>query len=125
LTNSFNAEQGTAGVPAVPFRADELLLRELQDWLQRSYRLALSFSSLSRLLTPPNWPLKKSLDAAERDTVAHQEKRVTWRTQVDALDPVRLVFADERGLMRSVTRRYGRAPTGQPVPGAVPLGHWR
>jgi len=25
---------------------------------------------------------------------------------------------------RSLTRRYGRAPKGQRVPGAVPLGHW-
>jgi transposase len=29
----------------------------------------------------------------------------------------------ESGVTRSMTRRYGRAPKGQRVPGAVPLGH--
>jgi transposase len=31
---------------------------------------------------------------------------------------------DESGVTRSMTRRYGRAPKGERVPGAVPLGHW-
>lgn len=39
---------------------DDLLLRELQHWLQRKYRLALSLSSLSRLLTAQNWRRKKN-----------------------------------------------------------------
>ena len=39
---------------------DDLLLRELQQWLQRNYRLVLSLSSLSRLLTALNWPRKKN-----------------------------------------------------------------
>ena len=47
-----------------------------------------------------------------------------WRTQVEALDPSHLVFVDESGVTRSMTRRYGRAPKGQRVHGAVPLGHW-
>lgn len=34
------------------------------------------------------------------------------------------MFVDESGVTRSMTRRYGRAPKGQRVPGAVPLGHW-
>jgi transposase len=36
-----------------------------------------------------------------------------------------LVFVDESGVTRSMTRRYGRAPKGERVPGAVPLGHWQ
>jgi transposase len=43
---------------------------------------------------------------------------------MEAIDPARLVFVDESGVTRSMTRRYGRAPKGQRVPGAVPLGHW-
>jgi transposase len=35
-----------------------------------------------------------------------------------------LVFIDESGVTRSMTRRYGRAPKGQRVHGAVPLGPW-
>jgi transposase len=54
----------------------------------------------------------------------NQQKRQAWREQVAALDPARFVFVDESGVTRSMTRRYGRAPKGQRVPGAVPLGHW-
>lgn len=64
------------------------------------------------------------MHATERDTVAKQEKRAAWRTQVEAVEPAHLVFVDESGVTRSMTRRYGRAPKGQRVPGAVPLGHW-
>ncbi|HSU32549.1 MAG TPA: helix-turn-helix domain-containing protein [Bryobacteraceae bacterium] len=39
---------------------DDFLLRELQQWLQRRYHLALSLSSLSRLLSARNWPRKKN-----------------------------------------------------------------
>jgi transposase len=54
----------------------------------------------------------------------NQEKRSVWRDQAVAIDPARLVFVDESGVTRSMTRRYGRAPKGERVPGAVPLGHW-
>jgi transposase len=60
----------------------------------------------------------------ERDTAANRQKREAWRAQVAGIDPTRLVFVDESGVTRSMTRRYGRAPKGQRVPGAVPLGHW-
>jgi hypothetical protein len=43
---------------------------------------------------------------------------------MEAIDPACLVFVDESGVTRSMTRRYGRAPKGQRVPGAVPLGYW-
>ena len=38
---------------------DDVLLRELQGWLKAQHRLALSLSSLSRLLAATNWPRKK------------------------------------------------------------------
>ena len=34
------------------------------------------------------------------------------------------MFVDESGVTRSMTRRYGRAPKGERVYDAVPLGHW-
>jgi transposase len=34
------------------------------------------------------------------------------------------VFVDESGVTRSRTRRYGRAPKGERVQDAVPLGRW-
>jgi len=39
---------------------DDILLRELQQWLESRHRLALSLSSLSRLLAALDWPRKKS-----------------------------------------------------------------
>jgi len=36
-----------------------------------------------------------------------------------------LVFLDESGATTAMTRRYGRAPRGQRVDGAVPHGHWK
>lgn len=39
---------------------DDILLRELQQWLGSQHRLALSLSSLSRLLAAMDWPRKKS-----------------------------------------------------------------
>lgn len=38
---------------------DDVLLRELQSWLQTQHRLTWSLSSLSRFLTAANWPRKK------------------------------------------------------------------
>jgi hypothetical protein len=54
----------------------------------------------------------------------NQQKRQRWRDQAAGIDPARFVFVDESGVTRSMTRRYGRAPKGERVPGAVPLGHW-
>ncbi len=39
---------------------DDILLRELQEWLKKKHSLALSLSSLSRLLTALDWPRKKN-----------------------------------------------------------------
>jgi transposase len=66
---------------------------------------------------------KKTLHATERDSSANQQKREIWREQITELDPSRFVFVDESGVTRSMTRRYGRAPKGERVPGAVPWGH--
>lgn len=38
---------------------------------------------------------------------------------------VDLVFLDESGVRTDMTRHYGRAPTGERVPEAVPHGHWK
>lgn len=66
---------------------------------------------------------KKSLYAAERDRAVNQQKREAGREQVTELDPAHFVFVEESGVTRSMTRRYGRAPRGERVYGAVPLGH--
>ena len=65
----------------------------------------------------------KSLHASERDAPAVKRKRRRFRRTIAAVAPRRLVFVDETGANTSMTRRYGRAPIGVRVSGAVP-GHW-
>lgn len=52
-------------------------------------------------------------------------KREGWADRLPGLDPARLVFLDETGANTKMTRRYGRAPVGERVVGAVPHGHWK
>lgn len=40
------------------------------------------------------------------------------------IEPERLVFLDESGASTEMTRRYGRAPSGERVHEATPAGHW-
>lgn len=40
------------------------------------------------------------------------------------IEPERLVFLDESGATTEMTRRYGRAPSGERVREATPAGHW-
>jgi transposase len=52
-------------------------------------------------------------------------KREAWAERMPGLDPAKLVFIDETGANTKMTRRYGRAPVGERVVGAVPHGHWK
>ena len=55
--------------------------------------------------------------------MARQRRRwLVWQRYMDA---ARFVFLDETGLDTKMTRRYGRAPGGARLVGAVPHGHWR
>ena len=40
------------------------------------------------------------------------------------IDPTQLVFVDESGATTEMTRRYGRAPSGERIREAAPAGHW-
>jgi len=62
------------------------------------------------------YPVKKSLEAAERD----EEKRADFRREAEAIARRRLVFTDETGFHLAMTRRFGRAPRGQRVRQRVP-----
>ena len=50
--------------------------------------------------------------------------RAAWHVTAPTLRPEDLVFVDESGVATNMTRRYGRAPGGQRVGGAVPYGRW-
>lgn len=58
--------------------------------------------------------------AEERDELAREQ----WRTEVEVLNPIDLVFLDETSTPTTLTPRYGRAPRGVRVLGRVPKGRW-
>ena len=63
---------------------------------------------------------KKSLHASERDTERVQHARADDRELIAPLALERLKCIDESGVNLAMTRRYGRAPRGERVVGAVP-----
>jgi transposase len=66
---------------------------------------------------------KKALHASERDTERVQHARADYRELIAPLDLERLKFIDESGVNLAMTRRYGRAPRGERVVGAVPQNY--
>ena len=43
---------------------------------------------------------------------------------VGGIDPARLVFLDECGVLTNLVRRYGRSPRGTRACASAPFGHW-
>ncbi|MGI4734872.1 MAG: transposase [Janthinobacterium lividum] len=76
-----------------------------------------SRGSVWRVLHEQGWRRKKSLHATERDT---PRVYALCSAHVEAIahrpDVARFHFLDETGLPLDYTRRYGRAPGGQPIP---------
>ncbi len=64
-------------------------------------------------------PQKKTLTAAEQDPVA----REAWRAEIAKVPSEKLVFVDETGVTRALTRRYARAPRGERAYGSVPRNY--
>ncbi len=67
---------------------------------------------------------EKSLRAAEQDREDVARARATWRADLAAIDPARLVFVDETGIDTRMTRAYARAGRGRRALGKVPWGRW-
>jgi transposase len=57
------------------------------------------------------------------------QARATWQTDDTAglggIALERLVFLDERAVLTSMARRYGRSPCGQRATATVPFGNWK
>jgi transposase len=66
---------------------------------------------------------KKSLHATERDTERVQQARVDYQALIQPFDLQRFKFVDESGVNLAMTRRFGRAPRGVRVIGAVPQNY--
>jgi len=81
---------------------------------------------------PPPSPLqcrsdaqKKSLNASGQDRPDVAARRRVRRAAQPFVDPDRLVFIDETGASRKMTRLYRRAPRGRRLIAAAPFGHWK
>jgi transposase len=66
---------------------------------------------------------KKSLHASAQDSERVQQARAAYRAEVATLDPQRFTCIDASGVNLALTRRYGRAPRGERVIGAVPQNY--
>jgi transposase len=66
---------------------------------------------------------KKSLHAAKRDTDRVQQARADYQALIQPLDCQRFKFIDELGVNLAMTRRFGRAPSGERVIGTVPQNY--
>jgi transposase len=66
---------------------------------------------------------KTSLHATARDTARVQQAREDYRALLQPLDRRRFKFVDESGVNLAMTRRFGRAPRGERVIGAVPQNY--
>ncbi len=53
--------------------------------------------------------------------------RLAWRTEADGvggINPERLVFLDECGVLTTLSRLHGRSPRGARACASAPFGHW-
>ncbi len=115
------SEAGLAQVRAWLVAQPDLTLREVCARLQRQQGLEVSVPTMCRAVQRLELPREKqALHASERDTPRVQALRRAWWRRVQTLDVRRLLVVDEPGITTAMTRRYGRAPRGQRVVGAVP-----
>lgn len=63
---------------------------------------------------------KKTEHAAEQDRPDVQERRDSFRREIEPIEPKRLVFVDETGVTTAMTPSYGRAPRGERVVDSAP-----
>lgn len=66
---------------------------------------------------------KKTLHADERDRPDVRQKRRSFRREVKAIEPERLIFVDETGVTTAMTPAYAWAPRGDRAYASAP-GSW-
>jgi transposase len=69
-------------------------------------------------------PLKKSLQAAERERADVARARRRWIREQGLLDPAHLVFIDETAITTNMVPLNGWSPRGERLIGHAPMGHW-
>lgn len=67
---------------------------------------------------------KRTIFATEQDRLDVAIARDIWRAAQGGFDFTSLVFVDETGTTTSMTRLRGWGPSGKPLLGKAPHGHW-
>jgi transposase len=128
-TGSLDPEPQGGGHPPALKEADREHLRQLvkkqpdatREELRPRWGVPCSRRAIWRALVKLNRPRKKKVRRTrEQGDPKVQEKRRAFQAKGAALDPEGLVFGDESGVTRAMTRAYGRAPRGERVVGEVP-----
>jgi transposase len=100
---------------------NDATLSELCDRLQAETSMAISRSTMSRVLqTLQLTRKKKTLHASEAASPRVQRARVDYWQQIRQIAPEHLVFIDETGVNLAMVRLYARAPKGQRAIGERP-----
>ena len=68
---------------------------------------------------------KKTLRASEQDRPDVAEERDIYGRDIALIDPSRLVFIDETGILTNMTRRFARAVIGERACGSAPANWTR
>ena len=103
-------------------RSDDTL-DEHRERLAAAGGPAMSRATLARALQRLKLTVKKSLHATERDQKRVQAERQAYREQLAPVRPEDLVFVDESGVHRGMTRLYARSPRGQRAYGSAPRNY--
>ena len=105
-----------------------LTLAEITARLAEAHDVHVHLTTVHRALPRAGWTWKKlSLRATEQDRQDVATAREAWWTDRDGvggIDPARLVFLDECGVLTNLVRRYGRSPCGTRACASAPFGHW-
>jgi transposase len=103
----------------------DLVLRELQDELERASGVRISHAQMWRVVQKLGLRLKKSLHAAERDAEENRHRREAFVERLRRTAPDNLVYLDESGVSTQMTRRYARAARGVRIHETTPEGSWK
>ena len=84
-----------------------------------------AYGDFARIEEDGAYRQKKTLKAQEQHRSDVIDRRKTFHEQSASIDPERLVFLDECGIMSNMTRMYGRALKGERLIDYPPHGHWQ
>ncbi len=129
MGGAHNVKLDEAGLERLAQLVDEQPDRtfaELIDGLEEQLGCRVGVATIARGLTKLQLTRKKkTVTATEQSSERVQELRRRFLERMPSMRAERLIFIDETGTTLAMTRRYGRAPRGQPVHDQAPRNRGR